>query len=287
MIKTGHDLPIREIAHCYQMITDQRGMPVEFYDRILNVVGPLPDLRVLDVGCGDGTLLQKIADCWPSAELFGADIVVPSPRFGSNCIRLVRADLRVDLPFESQCMDLVLCTETLEHLVEPGRCLKEMVRVLRPGGRILVSIPNATGYFPFHYLGWRIPTRTLRRKFLPYEHPANTKQPLDTMYEFHEIVDMIRHNGFKIERLVGYRYFRYLLGLRFIGRPYGALIRWIEPFLERIGAQRFAYNLILLLVPSPPSLRESDDVQRQLTNSSHESLKTGDNKIPTLQGKNA
>jgi len=154
-------------------------------------------------------------------------------------------------------MDLVLCTETLEHLVEPGRCLKEMIRVLRPGGRILVSIPNATGYFPFHYLGWWIPTRTLRRKFLPYEHPANTKQPVDTMYEFHEIVELVESNDLKIQRLVGYRYFRYLLGLRFIGSFYKTLHPFVERGMKRVGGERFAYNLILLLVPRAPASSEA------------------------------
>ncbi len=249
MIKTGHDLPIEEVTQRYRMLTGQRGMPLEFYDRTLDVAGCLSGLRVLDVGCGDGTLLKKIADQWPTAKLFGADIVLPSSWFGNNRIRLVTADLRADLPFQSQCVDLVICTETLEHLVDPDRQLREMTRILRPGGRLVVTIPNATGYFPFHYLGWWIPTRMLRRKFLPYEHPANTEQPVDTMYEFNEIVDLVQQNGLKIQRLVGYRYFRYLLGLRLIGSLYSTLTPIVERAMEWAGGQRFAYNLILFLVP--------------------------------------
>ncbi len=247
MIKTGHHLPSDEVTRRYEGLRGHRGMSLEFYDRVLDVAGSLAGLRVLDVGCGDGILLEKAVTRWPTAELWGVDFVVPEKPVWTHGIRLVVADLRGDLPFRSRCMDLVISTETLEHLVDPDRCLKEMVRLLRPGGRVVVSIPNATGYFPFHYLGWWIPTRTLRRKFLPYEHPANTEQPVDTMFEFPEIMDLVHRNSLGIQRLVGYRYFRYLLGLRFIGRPYGAFIRWMEPFLERIGAQRFAYNLIFVL----------------------------------------
>jgi len=252
MIKTGHDLSAEEVAHRYRLLTGQCGMPLEFYDRILGVVSSLSDLRVLDVGCGDGTLLKKVADHWPTGKLFGVDIVLSNPGFESNGIRFVTADLRDDLPFQSQCMDLVICSETLEHLVDPGRQLREMTRVLRAGGQLVVTIPNATGFFPFHYLDGWIPTRTLRRKFLPYEHPANTKQPVDTMYEFHEIVDLVHHNGLKIQRLVGYRYFRYLLGLRLIGRLYSTLTPVVERAMQWVGGQRFAYNLILVLVPCVP-----------------------------------
>lgn len=248
MIKTGRDLPLGEVTRRYKALTGQRGMPLEFYDRVLDVVDTLSGLRMVDVGCGEGTLLKKAAERWPTAELFGVDISPPEPLLQRERIRLITADLRGDLPFRSQCVDLVMCTETLEHLPEPNRYLHEMARILRPNGRLVVTIPNATGYFPFHYLGWWIPTRTLRRKFLPYEHPANTTQPVDTMYEFVEILDLIHRNGFRIQRLHGYRYFRYLLGLRVIGRVYERLAPFVERIMHRIGGQRFAYNLIFLLV---------------------------------------
>ena len=249
MIKTGHHLPFDEVTRRYEGLRGHRGMPLEFYGRVLDVAGSLAGLRVLDVGCGDGILLEKAATRWPTAELWGADFVVPERPAPTHGIRVVATDLRGNLPFRSHCMDLVISTETLEHLVDPHRCLKEMVRILRPGGHLLITIPNATGYFPFHYLGWWIPTRTLRRKFLPYEHPANTQQPVDTLYEFDEIRDLVHRNDLRIERLVGYRYFRYLLGLRAIGRVYGSLIPLVERVMERVRGQRFAYNLILLLVP--------------------------------------
>ncbi len=45
------------------------------------------------------------------------------------------------LPFRAASFDTVLCMEVLEHLIEPDRCVAEMARVLRPGGRLLLTVP--------------------------------------------------------------------------------------------------------------------------------------------------
>jgi len=46
------------------------------------------------------------------------------------------------LPFKDNIFDLVTCSEVLEHIAEPKKALKEMYRVLKPGGRLLISTPN-------------------------------------------------------------------------------------------------------------------------------------------------
>jgi SAM-dependent methyltransferase len=74
--------------------------------------------------------------------------------FGRRVIRLdryaprptVRADLQIALPFTSAAFDAVVCTEVLEHVVDARFLLSELARVVRPGGRLLVSVP-----FVFHY----------------------------------------------------------------------------------------------------------------------------------------
>ncbi len=51
------------------------------------------------------------------------------------------------LPIQSQTLDAVLCTNTLEHLAEPGQAVKEMWRVLKLGGTVLISVPF---FYPVH-----------------------------------------------------------------------------------------------------------------------------------------
>lgn len=57
-------------------------------------------------------------------------------------VRAVAADMEVRLPFEDGSFDVVLCVEGIEHVVDRHKTLKELRRVLRPGGRLLVTTPN-------------------------------------------------------------------------------------------------------------------------------------------------
>jgi methionine biosynthesis protein MetW len=102
----------------------------------------LPDDRCLDVGCGDGGtsgvwLKERVA------AYVGVDISESAIRMASE--RGLDAQLISDateLPFPDDSFDLAVCTEVLEHLFEPQRALAEIRRVLRLGGRLIVTVPN-------------------------------------------------------------------------------------------------------------------------------------------------
>ena len=97
--------------------------------------------RILEVGCGAGHVLAAFA----GKRRTGIDL---SPSM------LQRARKRLDsgvsllqgaaeqLPFPDKRFDVVICTEVLEHTVAPEQVIRELVRVARPGARIIVSIPN-------------------------------------------------------------------------------------------------------------------------------------------------
>jgi SAM-dependent methyltransferase len=60
----------------------------------------------------------------------------------------VRADFAMDLPFRDRAFDAAICSEVLEHVPDDRRVIREMARVLKPGGRAIVTVPFAFRYHP-------------------------------------------------------------------------------------------------------------------------------------------
>lgn len=257
MLKTGHHLSDGEIRARYDWLPHLGGLGPEFLRRVLDVAGDLSGLRVLDIGCGRGELLAEIARRWPAASLYGLDLsaarVAGAGARSAVRVGLVTADIGLAAPFAASSFDRVFCLETLEHLKRPDHCLREIVRLLRADGRAILSVPNAAGFAPFHRLGGVLPGRWLKGKLLPYEHPANTGQPIDTCFGFAEIVALVRGADLEIEAIDGWRYFRYLEMLPGTRRLYPWLGRVLEHTMPRVGGVRFAYNLI---VRCRPAVRE-------------------------------
>jgi SAM-dependent methyltransferase len=101
--------------------------------------------RVLDVGCGTGFFLLNLWQAGFVGEAHACDI---SPGMVAVCLesaRTIGCDVRAKvadaecLPYEDRTFDLVTAHAVLHHLPEPVTALREMFRVLRPGGALLVA----------------------------------------------------------------------------------------------------------------------------------------------------
>jgi 2-polyprenyl-3-methyl-5-hydroxy-6-metoxy-1,4-benzoquinol methylase len=109
----------------------------------------LPCGSLLDAGCGDGRYFHVIADAPPTERLAGCDIserILATARETAAKVglspELVRANVE-SLPFEDASFDVVLCTQVLEHLLDPEDGVRELARVLRPGGTLVLSADHA------------------------------------------------------------------------------------------------------------------------------------------------
>lgn len=107
-----------------------------------------------DIGCGCGIDLFVLRDCAQkyssNFNFIGLDgspmsldmCKLKKEYYGADNLELKLADLTSRLPFEDQTLDIIYCSEVVEHLIEPELLLNEMRRVLKPNGFLLLTTPN-------------------------------------------------------------------------------------------------------------------------------------------------
>jgi SAM-dependent methyltransferase len=118
-----------------------RGM----YDRLQDAIDAYvrPSDVVLDAGCGSGRVFQhRLAG--RVRRVVGVD-VTDEPRANENIDDPLKGDL-ARLPLRSETFDLIVVSHVAEHLTQPEAVFRELARVLRPGGRLLVLTPNRWHY---------------------------------------------------------------------------------------------------------------------------------------------
>lgn len=103
--------------------------------------------KVLDVGCGPGVMAQEIVD--RGCTFFGVD---PSQKMLEICRRQFATDARMQflrgdatsLAFADEAFDAVLCMGVIDAVPDRRQAIREMLRVLRPGGTLVITFTNVT-----------------------------------------------------------------------------------------------------------------------------------------------
>jgi SAM-dependent methyltransferase len=103
---------------------------------------------VVDVGCGDGGFIGFCAS--QGAEVFLIDrdkerLAATEERIKKSPARAYKAILSDcdPIPLDDAVGDIVICTEVLEHVADPGIFLNEIIRVAKPGAQLLITVPDA------------------------------------------------------------------------------------------------------------------------------------------------
>jgi len=100
-----------------------------------------PGSKILDLGCGDGNVSQLFLEI---GEVTGVDVSQGALKEAAR--RGVKTKLHdlnnLPLPFKDKSFDVVVLTDTLEHLLDPLGGLKECRRILTGKGRVIVTVPN-------------------------------------------------------------------------------------------------------------------------------------------------
>jgi SAM-dependent methyltransferase len=124
----------------------------------------MPGHRILDIGCGTGRHTCAAYTC-EKVVAIGIDIALDDVREARQRLKLhdhlgehgggawgvAAADVN-RLPFGDGTFDLVICSEVMEHLPDESRAVTEIIRVLKPGRNLVVSVPR---YGP-EYICWRL-----------------------------------------------------------------------------------------------------------------------------------
>jgi SAM-dependent methyltransferase len=103
-----------------------------------------PSSSILDVGCGLGILTRRLAGLLPGGEVWGVDASAEQLSQANEALpnlHFRQADAHA-LPFPENRFDVVFCRYLLEHVADPLAVLREIRRVLKPGGRAFVQENN-------------------------------------------------------------------------------------------------------------------------------------------------
>jgi ubiquinone/menaquinone biosynthesis C-methylase UbiE len=174
--------------------------------------------RVLDIGCGDGTFLERLAAriADPAVSFVGVDY---SEHQLAKAARLPfefhACDLGEGIPLPDQSVEVVHAAEIIEHLYDPDLLIEECARVLRPGGHLVVTTPNLQAWFNrvlfligiqplFHETSSRSTevgagaVRRFKRDTRPVGHLR--------LFNRTALVDLVRREGFTNVAVRGARY---------------------------------------------------------------------------------
>lgn len=170
--------------------------------RVLSIVKGLdisPLDSILDCGCGDGLYL-KIIKQLSGAAVYGFDLSGESLRLARGYTGEVGVPLaqgRVgSLPYKDNSFSKIFSTEVLEHVEDDLGALKEILRILKPGGRLIITVPNHNYPFLWDPLNW-ILERCLG-KHIKSGFWAGIWNMHLRLYYGEEIEALIRRSGFKV-----------------------------------------------------------------------------------------
>jgi SAM-dependent methyltransferase len=179
-----------------------------------------PPARVHEVGAGDGRLVRALVDRGYVAT--GSDAFAPAAAGAGSVIARTRAE--ATLP--SNVFDVVIAWHVLEHLTEPQRALSAAVRALRPGGRLIASVPNLDS----------IQARLGGPKWFHEDVPRHAVH-----FTRRGLLQLFDRAGFTVERVGSFVLDQCLLGI-------------VQTLLNRLTRKR---NVLFRALKRDPSLRSA------------------------------
>lgn len=142
--------------------------------------------RTLDIGCGDGKYLAWLRDVW-GWEVHGVELSAAATRLAREELNLdIRIGTLEEARFPAEYFDLVTMWDALEHISSPTQELREVARVLKPGGTLRVVVPNIASW----------PARIFKGAWAPLLPPEHLFH-----FSTHTLRAYLEKTGFQVERM--------------------------------------------------------------------------------------
>lgn len=165
----------------------------------------IANAKVLDVGCGTGLFMSSFVK-WGCTELYGVDgpteYADRALERGYKEIKFVDDLCSSRLPFEDNTFDLIVCKDVFEHLLDPVFALGEIYRVLRPGGKLLLHVPN---HFPLYGRIKFVFTNNMDT-FSFFPGSSRWTFPHIRFYEYQDSIRVLDNNNFTLINDLSYHF---------------------------------------------------------------------------------
>jgi len=162
--------------------------------------------KILDVGCASGWFLSQLSNNFPDSVCFGIDSYKKAILYGENLypyLKLITADVH-NLPYPDKKFDLVVCTEVLEHVTNPLQVIKEILRVTKKNGQVIIEMDSGNWLFNLVWSYWI----KLNGKVW---HNAHLQ-----IFNAQKLKNYIESTGFKI---IGTKYFNFGMAVSYLCTP--------------------------------------------------------------------
>ena len=173
------------------------------HNKALGYLHPKPGEIILDIGCGRGEIVEQCVEA--GARAIGIDYSQAAVEISKETVKegaVIRASA-THLPFKGEVFDKVALLDVLEHLdkEDTKKCIRDVRRVLRPGGTFIVHTPNRYEkllYLPRYFYSSFIAKQKISSKAKQYVElgHVNVQSPIS-------LSRMLKKEGFKIKIFFG------------------------------------------------------------------------------------
>lgn len=152
--------------------------------------------NILEIGCGTGSTLRYLKEAELCRWTAGVELFAGAAAEAKENIDLaLQGNIeQMELPFQAEQFDVILCLDVLEHLVDPWAVVKRLDGLLKPGGSIIASIPNVRFY--------KVPLQLLFKGKWEYKDEGILDRTHLRFFTFNSARDLLEVSGLKVDKVL-------------------------------------------------------------------------------------